>query len=155
MDRVILMCGAAGSGKSTYARRLAQQGYELLSFDQEAWERGYRTHPLPDHERGEVHAALKRRLLQLVESGTRVVVDTSFWSRASRDEYRGLLGSRGITPVVHYMATPKEVVLERLAARRHAGPDDVQVPVEAAIAYFDGLQVPTEAEGPLRVVRTA
>lgn len=152
MDRVILMCGAAGSGKSTHARHLGRDGYALLSFDAEAWDRGLRSHPLTDDARREVHRSLQRRLLRLLASGSRVVVDSSFWSRASRDEYRALLAPHGVVPVVHYLATPRAVVLERLAARRDTGPDDVVVPVETALAYLDGFQVPTEAEGPLRVI---
>lgn len=154
MEPVILMCGAAGSGKSTHARELQARGFVLLSFDEEAWHRGYRTHPLPEGARREVHDALQRRLLTLVDARSPVVVDTSFWSRASRDEYRRLLSSRGVEPVVHYMDTPREVALERLAARSSTGPDDVPVPVATANAYFDGLEVPTEAEGPLCVVTT-
>ena len=37
MDQVILMCGPAGSGKSTYARGLEARGYVRVSFDGEAW----------------------------------------------------------------------------------------------------------------------
>ena len=33
MGRVIFMCGPAGSGKSTVARQLEQQGMTRLSFD--------------------------------------------------------------------------------------------------------------------------
>src|SRR5690348_674059 len=84
-DRVVLVCGPAGSGKSTYARRLARHGYVLLSFDEEAWRRGHRDHPLPAGVAGEVHAALSTRLTELVADGVPVVVDSSFWSRASRD----------------------------------------------------------------------
>lgn len=155
MDRVILMCGAAGSGKSTYARRLADQGYTVLSFDDEAWRRGFRTHPVPAERCREVHDALQSRLLELVDADLPAVVDTSFWSRASRDEYRELLAPLGVVPAVHYMDTPREAILERLAARRHAGPDDIPVSVDQAIAYMDGLQVPTVEEGPLHVVRDA
>lgn len=155
MDLVILMCGAAGSGKSTYARGLAQQGYTVLSFDEEAWRRGYRSHPVPPEGCAEVHDGLKARLVELVRAGSPAVVDTSFWSRAARDDYRALLAPLGVTPVVHYMDTPRGVVLERLAARRHDGPDDIPVPFEQAVAYMDGLQVPTADEGPLRVVTHA
>lgn len=35
MSRVVLMCGPAGSGKSTYARRLEAQGMVRLSIDHE------------------------------------------------------------------------------------------------------------------------
>jgi cytidylate kinase len=40
MSRVILMCGPAGSGKSTVARTLELEGYERLSVDTVAWDRG-------------------------------------------------------------------------------------------------------------------
>ncbi|RMI13057.1 ATP-binding protein [Cellulomonas triticagri] len=149
------MCGAAGSGKSTYAHRLGEAGYTVLSFDIEAWRRGFRTHPVPVEGRREVHETLQRRLLEAVDDGRPVVVDTSFWSRASRDEYRELLASRGVVPVVHYMATPRHAILESLARRRTAGPDDIAVPVEQALSYMDGLQVPTAEEGPLRVIGEA
>ena len=40
MSRVIMMCGPAGAGKSTIARRLQAAGAVRLSLDEEAWERG-------------------------------------------------------------------------------------------------------------------
>lgn len=42
------MCGPAGSGKSTVARRLEAGGMTRLSYDQEAWNRGLRDMPLSD-----------------------------------------------------------------------------------------------------------
>ncbi|WP_264030479.1 AAA family ATPase [Cellulosimicrobium sp. SH8] len=151
-DRVVLVCGPAGSGKSTYARSLARNGYVLLSFDAEAWRRGHRDHPLPADVADEVHAALSTRLTALVADGVPVVVDTSFWSRASRDRYRELLAPLGVRPVVHHVRTPRAVLLARLARRRGTGPDDVLVPEDLAAAYLDGFEEPTPQEGPLRVV---
>lgn len=149
---VVLTCGPAGSGKSTYARRLEAEGYARLSFDEEAWRRGYRDHPLPAEAADEVHAALQARLAALVAEGRRVVVDTSFWSRASRERYRAFLAPLGVTPVVHYLATPREVVLRRLEARAGAHGDDVVVPPEVALRYLDGFEAPTPDEGPLEMV---
>lgn len=42
MSRVIFMCGPAGSGKSTVARRLEGKGMVRLSFDVAAWQAGLR-----------------------------------------------------------------------------------------------------------------
>lgn len=155
MDRVILMCGNAGSGKSTLAHRLERAGYVLLSFDEEAWRRGYRTHPVAEDARREVHEHLQRRLVEIVTHGSRVVVDTSFWARASRDQYRQLLAPLGVEPVVYYMLTPRTVSLERLERRQDTGPNDIPVPADRAIAYIEGFEEPTADEGPVRVIRTA
>jgi predicted kinase len=38
-SRVVLMCGIAGSGKTTYAQRLERDGYVRLSIDEEVWRR--------------------------------------------------------------------------------------------------------------------
>lgn len=154
MSRVVLVCGPAGSGKSTHARRLEREGYVRLSFDEDAWALGHRDHPLPADVAAEVHRDLQRRLIEHVRHGDDVVVDTSFWSRASRDAYRAVLAPLGVEPVVHYLDTPRPVVLERLAARRNASPHDVVVTPEQALAYLDGFQVPTPDEGPLVVVQS-
>jgi predicted kinase len=153
MDQVILMCGHAGSGKSTLAHQLEREGYVLLSFDKESWRRGHRTHPVSEEARRQVHEHLQGRLIELVTRGSRVVVDTSFWARTSRDEYRGVLAPLGVEPVVYYMSTPSEVSLARLESRRDTGPDDIAVPADRAIAYIEGFEAPTPDEGPVRVVR--
>ncbi|WP_258727015.1 GNAT family N-acetyltransferase [Cellulomonas sp. NS3] len=150
--RVALACGPAGSGKSTLAGRLERAGFVRLSFDEEAWRRGHRDHPLPAHVAAAVHDVLRARLVAHVRAGRDVVVDTSFWSRASRDSYRALVAPVGVVPVTYHLATPREEVLRRLAARTGAGPDDVVVPAELARAHVDGFEVPTPDEGPLVVL---
>ena len=152
MVEVILMCGPAGSGKSTVARRLEAEGRARLSFDELAWDRGHREHPLPSPVAEEIRALLRRRLVELVAAGRDVVVDSSFWSRASRDEYRALLAPLGVEPVTCHVDTPRDVALHRVASREHSGPHDIPLPADLAAAYVDGLERPTAAEGPLRVV---
>jgi len=150
--QVVLVCGPAGSGKSTYAHLLEDRGYARLSFDELAWQRGHRDHPVPAAAAAAVHAELHVRLVGLVRTGRDVAVDTSFWSRASRDSYRAVLAPLGVAPVVHFLATPRDEVLRRLAGRAGTGPHDVVVDPGRARAYLDGFEVPTDDEGPLVVV---
>ncbi|PRZ02902.1 hypothetical protein BCE75_11637 [Isoptericola sp. CG 20/1183] len=152
MSRVFLMCGPAGSGKSTRARALEAQGWARLSVDVAAWREGRRDHPLPDDVTTRLQAELRQECLDLVRAGRDVVVDLSFWSRAMRDEYRDLLRPLGVFPVTVYLPTPREVVLERLAHRSGTGPDDVVVSRETALRYLDAFEVPTPDEGPLEVL---
>lgn len=152
MARVIFMCGPSGSGKSTHARRLESDGMVRLSFDSEMWRRGITEVPLPATAREEIETGLRDRLLALVADGQDVVLDFSFWSRAMRDDYRGLLGGTGVVPETVYLATDRETALARVRGRRGRQPDDFVLPEALAARYFDHFEVPTPDEGPLTVI---
>lgn len=146
------MCGPAGAGKSTIARQLEADGMTRLSVDNAAWQMGLRTMPLGLEDQREIDAALRARLLALVESGEDVVLDFSFWSLSMREEYRRLLRPLGVEPETIYLATPRDEVLARIRARGANHPDDFSLSEELAAEYFDHFEVPTTDEGPLRVI---
>lgn len=147
------MCGPAGSGKSTYARHLEQEGMVRLSFDVVMWERGISDVPLPEDVRSEIERDLRTRLLELVAAGRDVVLDFSFWSRRMRDEYRQLLAPSGVVQETIYLATDRATVLKRVRARSGSHPDDLVLAEELVAQYVDHFEIPSPAEGPLRVVR--
>lgn len=153
MSRVVLMCGPAGSGKSTVARKLQSEGFTRLSIDEEAWSRGYRMHPLPEEIARDVEDDLQRQLVCLVKDGLNVVLDYSFWSRAKRSEYRNLLEPLGVIPETFYLATPRNIVLDRVRARDGIVPNEVKLSEETASDYYDGLEPPTMDAGPLQIIR--
>jgi predicted kinase len=152
VTRVIFMCGPAGSGKSTVARRLEEGGMARLSFDQEAWRRSIRSMPLPTDLHQEIEAELRTRLSRLVTTGVDVVLDFSFWSRREREKWRSLVRSLGVEPETIYLDTPRATVLERVAARRTDQPDAYQLEPELAASYFDHFEPPSADEGPLTVI---
>jgi len=95
---VVLMCGIAGSGKTTYAQRLEHQGYERLSIDEEVWRRFGRygvDYAADDYDglSAAVEADLQIRLSALLMQGRQVVIDFSFWQRARRDHCKHQTGS--------------------------------------------------------------
>src|SRR6476620_4869883 len=129
------MCGPSGSGKSTYARRLEGDGMVRLSFDVEMWHRGISAVPLPPDVRDEIEAGLRARLLELVAAGSDVVLDFSFWSRRTRDDYRKLLEPAGVVPETIYLPTDRVTVLERVRNRRGSHSDDYMLTEEFAAQY--------------------
>ena len=152
LPRVVFMCGPAGAGKSTYARRLEADGWVRLSVDTEAWRRGAREQPLAPDLHAEIVTALKARLLQCVSRGEDVVVDLSFWSRAMRDEWRALLEPAGVVPEIVHVATDRETCLRRLEQRRGEDADDVVLPRNVGERYVDHFEPPGVDEGVLTVV---
>ncbi|WP_200940094.1 AAA family ATPase [Aeromicrobium sp. Root495] len=151
--RVVMMCGPAGSGKSTYARRLETDGMVRLSFDVETWARGYTVaHPAPRSVLLEIEAELQERLLQHVAGGEDVVLDFSFATREVRDAYRRLLAPAGVVPETVFMATDRDTVARRVRDRRDEHADDLHIDDELVLAYFDDFEVPTADEGPLTVL---
>ncbi|BCW65519.1 hypothetical protein NicSoilB4_02820 [Arthrobacter sp. NicSoilB4] len=146
------MCGPAGAGKSTIARQLEAAGMTRLSVERTAWQMGLRAMPLGVENQREIDAALRGRLVALVESGEDVVLDFSFWSLAMREDYRRLLRPLGVEPETIYLATPRDEVLARIRARGANHPDDFSLSEELAAEYFDHFEVPTADERPLRVI---
>ncbi|GAB3541763.1 hypothetical protein GCM10027403_33570 [Arthrobacter tecti] len=150
---MVFMCGPAGSGKSTWARRLEDEGFIRLSIDEEAWIRGHKSHPLSASIARAIEDHLRNHLVSYVNAGRDVVLDFSFWSRAMRNDYRRLLTRLGVTPVTVYLATPRNVVLERMRARSGTAPNEVKLSEETAAEYFDAFEPPTAEEGPLHIIR--
>lgn len=119
---VVLMCGVAGSGKTTYAQDLEQQGYARLSIDEEVWRRFGRygiDYPAEEYAAlsRTTEEALRGRLLELIYAGREVVVDLSFWQRASRDEYKQLIEAAGGRWRLVYLKVRPDVLRLRLARR--------------------------------------
>lgn len=88
-------------------------------------------------------------------SGADVVVEFSFWSRAMREEYRGLLRPLGVVPETVCLATDRATVLQRAAARAAGDGDDFAISGELAAFYFDHFEPPTAEEGPLTIIGQA
>ncbi len=119
---VVLLCGVAGSGKTTYAQDLETQGYVRLSVDEEIWERFGRFGIDYGPSTYEAHSAdatrsLDERLTRLVTQGRNVVLDSSLWQRARRDECKHLVERAGGRWRLIYLTADEAVLRERLAER--------------------------------------
>lgn len=139
----MLTCGVAGSGKSTHARSLEQQGWVRLSIDVAAYARGLTTHPLPEQVAEEIRAEQRTELVSALREGRDVVVDYAFWARAQRDDYRALGRENGASVEIVWFDVGPEELRRRLRDRdRQPGPDAVHVPDALLERYLAGFEAP-------------
>ncbi|KAB8181923.1 AAA family ATPase [Microbispora catharanthi] len=146
--RVVMMCGIAGSGKTTYAQELEQCGYIRLSIDEAVWallgrDGGHLDQKEYEDHQARAEDALRQELVRLMRAGRRVVLDYSFWRRATRDRYKSLIESHGYRWELVYLKANPETLRRRLAARNALrGPNRVTVSEDLLRSYLAGFEEP-------------
>ena len=105
MAKVIMTCGKLCSGKTTYAKKLQQEGRAvILSIDEIML-------AVFGQDAGEKHddyvAGIKRYLyqktLEINSNGLDVILDWGFWTKEERACARSFFGSNGITNEFHFI----------------------------------------------------
>ena len=150
---VVLTCGPAGSGKTTFARELERQGYVRLSVDEEVYRRfGRYGVDIPTERFAEynelVEPTLQDRVVELVHQGSDVVVDLSFWRRADRDRYKRLIDEAGGRWRLVYFRVPRGELHRRVVerARLRVDPNAFPVRPELLDSFLATFEVP-DGEG--------
>lgn len=145
-SKVILMCGPAGSGKSTVAKKLKNKGMTILSYDEESFKRGIIHHPLLESIRQEIQKILDEKMTTLILEKKDIVLDYSFWSKEMRINYILKLKKYGIEPIIYYVKTPKEICLARIRNRTGKQPNEILLTEALASKYYDQFQPPSPEE---------
>lgn len=147
------MCGLAGAGKTTYAKRLEGEGYVRLSVDEEVWGRFGRygvDYAPEEYARLSVAAedVVRQRLRELIAEGRDVVVDLSLWRRAAREDYKRLVEDARAGWRLVYVRVDPAVLRRRLAERAHRFDANAAFTITDDVfdAYLAGFEAP-EGEG--------
>lgn len=147
--RIIMMCGVAGSGKTTYAKRLESEGFARLSIDEYIWSTYGRfgiDYPESAYAKYQSRAesALQERLVQLIGQHRDVVLDISFWQRARRDHYKAIIDDAGGVWELVYLKTPVDILRRRLEQRRSRFDADAAFPITEDILqrFLAGFEEP-------------
>ena len=140
---VYMLCGLTGSGKTTYAKRLEASGAVRLLVDEEVFARHGRygvDYPMGEsfgRERPVVEE-LRRRLVELVESGRDVVLDYGLWRQSDRNAYKRLIEAHGGRWRLLYFKVDREVLVQRLSERNRR--DDANALAVTPSALEAGLR---------------
>lgn len=146
---VVATCAVAGSGKTTFARRLEAGGYVRLSVDQVIWQRfgAYgMDYPADRYEKLSTIArdVVRHRLVELVAAGTDVVLDLSLWRQADREQHRALVEGAGGGWCLVHLSVPVAELRRRLAQRaaRHDADAAFEITQGRLAGYLDGFETP-------------
>jgi len=155
---LVITCGASGSGKSTAARFLVEQGgFVRLRSDLER----KRLHGLGADARsasplgGKLYSpaatdATYQRLLQLAEAGLaageRVVVDATFLERERRDGFARLAHARSVPFHIVLLQADPSLLAARVERRLALGGDPSEATLAVLARQLETAQWPMPAE---------
>jgi len=146
-----MMCGVAGSGKTTFAQKLENEGFVRLSIDEEIWKANGRyriDYPVEKYDNYQIDAErrLRYQLIRLIQDKQKVVIDFSFWQKAKRDEYKQLIEKTGGEWKLIYLKVCPDVIRKRLAERSKRCDANAAFPITEDIltSYLNGFEVPSD-----------
>jgi predicted kinase len=152
---VVMLCGIAGSGKTTAATILESKGFIRLSIDEEIWSAFGR---FGIDYRAEEYSTLQKqaaervwmRLEELLQQKTPVVIDNSFWKRKTRDQYKRLIECYDRRWLLLYLKVDPSILRARLLQRRERFDANAAFPIEDDLldSYLKSFQEPS-GEGEL------
>lgn len=123
MGKVILICGKIGSGKTTYANKLAKQ-INAVNISQDELMLNlfgaglYYSEPKKYEEYcSKVEDYVKRKAGEAAKAGAIVICENGFWSRSERDELRKRYSDMEVKCELHYIDTSEKQRLQNIKCR--------------------------------------
>ncbi len=128
MAAIHLICGFMGFGKTTLAKRLAEEtGAVRLTPDEIMAQRYGRNLPEPEFREKwkEIDAEIWQRTAEYVREGRDVILDYGFWTRESRREAAQKAEKTGAAVVFHQLVCDMETARQRVLKRTEENPEEL------------------------------
>jgi predicted kinase len=140
--RLIIVCGLPGAGTTTRARQLeARLGAVRLAPDE--WMEALALDLYDEGARARVEALQWELARALLARGLTVVIEWGTWARVERDALRRGARALGAAVELHYLASPPDVLLERI---RRRGREDPPIALDDLLRWSEAFQAPTAEE---------
>lgn len=146
---VVMMCGVAGSGKTTFARKLEEEGFTRLSIDEDIWATHGRYGVDYSEQNYEIYKEeseikLRGELVNLIQAKHHVVIDFSFWQRQRRNDYKQLIERYGGVWELIYLKVQPDELRQRLLLRSERFDANAAFPITEDILtrFLSGFEIP-------------
>ena len=146
-----LICGQAGAGKTTFAKKLALE-QDAIRFSKDEWIVQLYGRNLTSEQWSEYelrcYSCIESIAKTLLRRGLDVILDYGFWYEHERTSAARLASESGSHCIVHYLNTPTELRRERVLNRNQSlANNSVQISEEDFKKQIIWFQVPTDEEG--------
>ncbi|MGQ0431493.1 MAG: AAA family ATPase [Microthrixaceae bacterium] len=145
------MCGLVAAGKTTLARQLAAE-LPAVRLSRDEWMLrlfgGRFDDPAYVERLAPCTALMWDVALEIVGSGSSVILDWNFWSRDRRADARHRAGAAEVGIVLHWLDLPVDEAVQRARLRLNARPADAHEIDEAGVRHFATIfEPPADDEG--------
>ena len=141
-----LTCGLPGSGKTTLARRLAEER-DAFRFTKDELVLALGGDLYDDELRDRVEAALIELAFELLAAGRSCILDFGLWSREERDALRLRARAQGARVELHVLDVEPDELLRRTAERYEEAPHTTaEISTEQLAEWAASFERPDEAE---------
>ena len=127
--RLIIVCGLPGSGKTTHAKRVAQN-LRAIRFCPDEWLSVLEIGLWDGEARGRIEKLQRNLAQEILALGYNVVIEWGAWARSERDALRTAARALGASVELHFLDVPVDVLYARIRARNRESPpitpDDVK-----------------------------
>lgn len=150
MTTLHLMVGLPCSGKTTYAKKLAESENALL-LTPDVWQLKLFGQDFPGPYHDERHGIIENIMWDVAKCvlslGTSVILDFGFWAKSERDNFRQRADDLNVQFKIHYMDVSKEELLLRLEQRnRQSDTETFRIPLTYIGQWSRQFEPPTPEE---------